>query len=218
MTMICTNDVSIRHFIDSILGLSEKGYVSTLMQMMKEAASLADFVPGYLGLIGHLTCIEQFGNIFEPKIPARTTQKGNPFKRCLVFFTSMPEAEIEALYGLRNGLVHDQSICNINLNLDKSSPAHAYLFRPQWNGPNGVVTLPKRDWKGDFKIFDADRQIELEESTTYINVTELAELIRAIHAKVVELHSAAKLNCKIKTQPAIYELMARYALLIRGKN
>ncbi|RYZ87159.1 MAG: hypothetical protein EOP04_12345 [Proteobacteria bacterium] len=216
--MICTNDSGVKSVIDGILGLKDMGFTSTIIQLIEEAKSLSDFVPGFLPMVGHLTCIEQFGRIFEPKTPHRQTAKGNHFKRCLTFFTSLPDPEIEALYGLRNGMVHDSSMCNINDKVKKTEPAYANLFRPGWNTQRPLVQLPARDWKGDFSVFDSNRVIELEESTTYINITEFPKLLREIHDNVVELHKKSELFCTITSKPPIYELMARFALLVPKKK
>lgn len=134
-----------------------------------------------LPVMGMFSVLDILGSAFSLK--GNDLSETVPIKRCLTFFTDsklISRKEIEALYALRNSLVHNSSLISIPL---YGSQNH-YFFRYD-NNIDKLISHPENEWDGKYETLDTGS----EKYTTKINTKLFLELINSCVKKIKTLSS-----------------------------
>jgi hypothetical protein len=155
----------------------------------------------WLGALGYMVLLDQIGKCFRPQ--SKHAIQGSAIHKALTYFTTLGNAEMDALYALRCAFAHDYSL--INVNREKPGLTHRFHI---WDGPSGsVVTLPKVRWDGNLKTKSA-------ENVTSVNLEQLGDLVENIFRTLMSLAQAKKLELDLRGGPD--ELMHRYVQISSG--
>lgn len=125
-----------------------------------------DLTANYAPLLTGFAILDQIGSCYENATMAPHPTGGAAIERALYYFGGMAarSPEVEHLYALRNGLVHDASLTSHDRPKRKW-----YMFRFNRNMPD-VIRLPAQDWDGNAGSLGPD-------TTTWINPRRLTEII-----------------------------------------
>lgn len=137
---------------------------------MRQARGL-QVTKNYASLLAAFAILDQIGSCYEDSSQGAHPAGGNAFKRALFYFGHLPAmgAEINALYALRNGLVHDGSLTSQD---QKTGKWYCFRYFSRMSEP---VRLPTQNWDGTFQSLS-------NEKLCLINSRELTEIAsRAIH-------------------------------------
>jgi hypothetical protein len=149
----------------------------------------------WLGAMGYMIILDQIGKCYRPKGKSRITNKKSNIIKSLIYYTSLSEDEIIALYALRNAFFHDFGL----FNKDNTKNFHHFLVD---NHPtNPVVVLPKEKWDGDLNNLK-------RKNTTYVNLKTLGDLVESIYTKLIEYEGKNELFIELKGGAS--ELLTRY--------
>jgi len=152
----------------------------------------------WLGAVGYFALLDQIGKCFKPKSVAR--QNGNAIQQALKHFTSLNNAEIDALYALRCAFAHDYSLYNIKSGKPKLT--HNFIVG-QGATPN-VVTLPQTQWDGNL-------QNQAPTVKTTVSLEAFGDLVELVVHKILSCNLAGDLE--ILLPDGSDELVRRYMFM-----
>lgn len=155
----------------------------------------------WLGTMGYMALLDQIGKCYKPK--SKTRIKGNisAIKKCLKYFTSLGDDEIDIIYSLRNAFFHDYSIFN------KYEGNNKFFFLGhEANAP--IVHAPMQKWDGDFNNTKPQCQ-------TWVNLEAIGDLVERIYKDLQQLASANQLD--IELAGGLEELITRYIFKTKVK-
>lgn len=151
----------------------------------------------WLGAVGYMVLLDQIGICFKPRtVP---TVDSNTIKKALRYFSILSDQEIDALYALRCAFAHDFSLCNIN----GKRPTLTHYFMIKNDSTGQVVTLPKKQWDGKFRM---DDDFRWDDYTTIINLERFGDLVEDICIRLFQLANEDGLELILGP----YELVQRY--------
>lgn len=156
--------------------------------------------PGsWLGAVGYLILLDQIGKALKPK-GSSNALKNPSIQNALKNFSDLSEADIDAVYALRNAFAHDYSLFNIN----RGSPSLTHHFTVQQHPTAPVVRKPfSENWDGQLKSKSFSNM-------TIINLFALGSLVERIYSRLLEM---AKLNdLEIALPGGKEEFIGRYFL------
>lgn len=154
----------------------------------------------WIGALGYMALLDQIGSCFKPRNVI--TVKDNTIKKALGYFTTLEEAEKNALYSLRCAFAHDFSLCNIRDN----KPELTHFFLVCEGSKGNVVTLPKVQWDGDFKNVASD-------NVTIVDLELFGDLVENICSQIRML--AQKNDLEITLAGGSDELIRRYSFVAK---
>jgi len=162
----------------------------------------------WLGTIGYMALLDQIGKCFKPKDADNVA--GNSYKKALKYFekmNGMNDDDINALYALRNALMHDFSLSNVE-------PRDPYKddFSPKKNGKHyifsgttdsdKIVEHAKEPWNGKYKDMKPENE-------TQINLKRFGDMVEEIYEELIELYDED--NLEIALAGGADELIKRYS-------
>ncbi len=153
----------------------------------------------WLGAAGYLSLLDQLGSAVVPVGRATPKYAGQRFALAARTFGGITGDEKDALWALRNSLVHDFSLINIPAN-KKGPTLRAFSLTAvehEW-----MVRHPSTRWNGRFPV--ASR------SKTKVNVRELAERIEEAVANARKMHGNGELEAAVPRR----EFESRYFIRI----
>jgi hypothetical protein len=132
--------------------------------------------------------LDQLGTCYNRKDKVEPKFE-NGIKRCLVYFGEIEENDeiINALYALRNGLLHNISLTSN----DKFKNKH-YIFRYNKEIEN-VYQKSEEEWDGSYETLDGNR----EKYTTHINVEKFRDLVYKCIQKADDLNQNSLLELRL---------------------
>jgi hypothetical protein len=162
-------------------------------------------------LYGAFALLDQIGEIYVNKaLPNYGNNAASGIKKALYYFGGMQinSAEVQAIYGLRNALMHNGSLLYRG-RLDVASG--------QWEGPfhhfrwnktlTSAIQLPSTPWNGDLNSFHNSIRTE-------INVAKICELAISSVERAKSAHKAG--NLEINIVGGCQELYYRYLYFKRN--
>ncbi len=155
----------------------------------------------WLGAIGYMALLDQIGNCFKPVYVS--PESGNSIRKALRYFTTLPDAEIDALYALRCAFAHDFSLYNINHN----TPSLTHRFQVGVGGAMKAVLLPMVRWDGDY----SNRTVN---NVTTVNLEGFGDLVENICRQLSDL--ADKGELEVVLCGGSDELLQRYSFFTNG--
>jgi hypothetical protein len=155
----------------------------------------------WLGAIGYLALLDQIGKCFKPRYIASITD--NPISKALKYFTALSNAEVDAIYALRNAFAHDYSLYNINNN--RSSYTHNFTVIQSPTEP--VVRFPQNVW-------DGNPSSRSNNNITVINLEALGDTVEQICSRLLQLVENSGLE--VTLQNGSDELLERYSFYATG--
>lgn len=179
---------------------------SVLMESISETfkkKNTKDILP----IMGMFAVLDILGSAFS--IKGNNLEEKVPIKRCLIYFTdreSISLEDIEALYALRNSLVHNASLISIPI---YNSQKH-YYFRFDSNSEK-LITHPENDWDGKYESLDTGS----EKYTTKINTKLFLTIINSCIERIKNLSEADEI--KMNYDKGKREFFYRYFRLIKNK-
>jgi hypothetical protein len=158
-----------------------------------------------LPIMGVFSVFDILGSSFNNT--EKTTNVSSSIKRCLnLFVTSqLNKDDIEALYALRNSIVHNSSLISITKNENKKS----YYFRYNSN----LSTLLKHaesDWNGDFEELSGNQ----DKYTSEINIFKLNDLMQECLSSIRVLNQSNKIELRYS---GLQEFYYHYFRSIKNK-
>jgi len=152
----------------------------------------------WLGAIGYLSLLDQIGKCFKPRA-ASTINNENSISKALKYFaTHIPDAEVDAIYALRNAFAHDYSLYNINAN----RPSYTHHFTVIQSPVHPLVRLPQIQWDGNI----ANRT---QNNLTVINLEALGDTVEQICLSLLQL--ANNNDLEVTLAGGSDELIQRYS-------
>jgi hypothetical protein len=179
---------------------------SVLMESIAETfkkRSTKDILP----IMGMFSVLDILGSAFS--IKGNQLEEKVPIKRCLIYFTDrelISLKDIEALYALRNSLVHNSSLISIPI---YTSQNH-YFFRYDCNSEK-LITHPENDWDGKYESLDTGS----EKYTTRLNTELFLSIINSCVEKIKNLSDDNKIE--MNYDKGKREFFYRYFRLIKNK-
>ena len=130
---------------------------SSLSQILQEAnhSVVKQYGSPLLPVMGYMSVLEQIGNCYS--IVGNNSNLQNGIKRSLEIFANTNRAEVNALYGLRNAIVHNASIIHIdNGNGVPSMPFFLEDFPANLSHANvdAIKSLNTTPWDGNLQSLD----------------------------------------------------------------
>jgi len=153
----------------------------------------------WLGAIGYMALLDQIGSCFKPI--NRPKQNGNTITKALKYFTSLSDAEIDAIYALRCAFAHDYSLYNIN-----NRPSLTHRFQVTAGGSLKLVDLPNIVWDGDYANKSPD-------NVTTINLESFGNMVESICSNIFTL--ANNNGLEVVLIDGTDELLQRYSYFTR---
>lgn len=158
-----------------------------------------------LPIMGIFSVFDMLGSSFNNT--EKTTNAGSSIKRCLNFFVTsqLDRDDIEALYALRNSIVHNSSLISISKYENKKN----YYFRYNSN----LSTLLKHadsDWNGDFDELNGNQ----DKYTSEINIFKLNDLMQECLSNVRNLNLRGKIELRYS---GLQEFYYHYFRSIKNK-
>tara|TARA_R110000787_G_scaffold48953_11_gene117558 strand:+ start:179 stop:826 length:648 start_codon:yes stop_codon:yes gene_type:complete len=151
-----------------------------------------------IGILNYLIVLEMIGNLFHPFDESNTNGKGIP--AALRQFSKLNEKEQFTIDAFRNGLAHGYSLINIPSNPKyNDNSRHRFVYTAFHDIP--IIKFPTKPWNGMFSD-------EYDNSSTWIQLNELFELIEQIISKV----DSGIENNEVKLKIPIAEIKARYLI------
>jgi len=154
---------------------------------------------GYLGhwsgAMCYITILDQIGKCYRPKSKPKIAER-NSIKRALLYFSSLSEDEISAIYALRNAFFHNFSLSNKN----EKNPKLQHIFVVDSHPTNKIVKLPALPWDGN--------STRTARNTTYINLKTLGDLVEEIYRNLISLEAKNELILELPGGKT--ELINRY--------
>ena len=140
-----------------------------------------------LPIMGIFSVFDMLGSTFNHK--EKSTTANSSIKRCLSFFAKneLPRNDVDALYALRNSIVHNSSLVSIA----KYSSSKNYYFRYNSN-LNRLIKHSTSDWNGNFDELDGNQG----KYSTEINIFELNNLMKECLNNIRELNLANKIELR----------------------
>lgn len=179
---------------------------SILMESIKknfEVNQTKDILP----IIGMFSVLDILGSSFS--IQGNNLSERVPIKRCLIYFTKrsfVSYQDIEAIYALRNSLVHNSSLISV----PKANSQNHYYFRYDCNSEK-LVTPAKVEWDGEYKTLDTGS----EKYITKINTKLLFLTIQSCVQKIKDLSDNNQI--RINYSKGKREFFYRYFRMIKNK-
>ena len=133
---------------------------SSLTEIVAESTNAAakKYSSPLLPLMGYLSALDQIGNCYG--VTEKNTTFKNGIKRALTLFAGLSRPEIDVLYALRNGVVHNCSLISIG---DKSKGGTSVAFylkdtviRRQQLTPPAILKMPAASWDGEITSLTTD--------------------------------------------------------------
>lgn len=148
-----------------------------------------------LPIIGIFSVFDMLGSSFDRT--DKTTTANAPIKRALNLYSSLKEypQDIDALYGLRNSLVHNSSLVSLSIRPNQKN----YIFRYDSNQSTLIKHSPS-DWNGDFEELDGNQ----DKYTTIINIFKLHTLMKDCIDKVRQLNLENKIALRYGSNRELY--------------
>jgi hypothetical protein len=153
----------------------------------------------WAGAMCYLTILDQIGKCYRPNTKP-FIRNCSAIIKALINFTSLLEAETNAIYALRNAFFHDFSLYNRN----SVDPKMQHCFTVDNHPTNSVVVLPVNKWDGLMPSRNA-------ENNTYINLKALGDLVESIYSDLLRLHSVGSLLLDLPGGES--ELLDRYTFV-----
>lgn len=179
---------------------------SVLMESIKETfktKKTKDILP----IMGMFSVMDVLGSAFS--IQGNDLAEKVPIKRCLLYFTersSISTQDIEAIYALRNSLVHNSSLISIPI---YNSQNH-YYFRYDSNSEK-LITHAEVEWDGKYETLDTGS----EKYTTKINTKLLFTTIKSCVEKIKDLSENNQI--RMNYEKGKREFFYRYFRMIKNK-
>jgi hypothetical protein len=151
----------------------------------------------WLGAIGYLSLLDQIGKCFKPTGTAAINNE-NSISRALKYFTNIPDAEVDAIYALRNAFAHDYSLYNIN----NTRLSYTHHFTVIQSPVHPLVRSPQTQWDGNI----ANRT---QANLTVVNLEALGDIVEQICATLLQL--ANNNNLEVTLLGGSDELIQRYS-------
>jgi hypothetical protein len=158
-----------------------------------------------LPIMGVFSVFDMLGSSFNNT--DKTTNAGSSIKRCLNFFVTsqLDRDDIEALYALRNSIVHNSSLISIAKYENKKS----YFFRYNSNLPS-LLKHAESDWNGDFEELNGNQ----DKYTSEINIFKLNDLMQECLSNIRELNQNDKIELRYS---GLQEFYYHYFRSIKNK-
>lgn len=150
----------------------------------------------WAGAMCYMTILDQIGKCYRPTAKTQI-HNGPAIQKALKYFTGLTDAEINAVYALRNAFFHDFSLNNRN----GADPSLQHIFTVDTHPPNPFVVLPVAQWDGLMTSRTAA-------TTTYINLNALGDLPEKIYQDLLTLEAARNLSLDLPNGNS--ELLDRY--------
>jgi hypothetical protein len=152
----------------------------------------------WLGAIGYLSLLDQIGKCFKPRTGA-TINNENSISKALKYFAShLLDAEVDAIYALRNAFAHDYSLYNIN----NKRTSYTHHFTVIQSPVHPLVRLPQTQWNGNI----ANRT---QNNMTVINLEALGDLAEQVRLRLLQL--ANNNDLEVTLADGSDELIQRYS-------
>jgi hypothetical protein len=148
------------------------------------------------GAMCYLIILDQLGKCYKPKGFPDYTEK-NSIQRCLKYYTHLSDEEIDAIYALRNALLHDYSISNCN---SKRPSLQHHFTLLGFRLPN-LMGLPTKIWDGNIET-------KSKENVTYISLPTFGDMVESIWNSTLNLHRHNDLVVILKG--GVSEIRTRY--------
>ena len=133
----------------------------------------------WLGTVGYMIVLDQLGSALRPSAVSPATGP-QAFVMSLEYFAPELRAnDREALYSLRNALVHDYSL------VDKGTSPH--LFKLVADDTTPIVAHPKIRYDRSNPSRDQPREDQLAGSKTIVNLRAFAHMVEEIVVDVRDL-------------------------------
>ena len=151
----------------------------------------------WLGSLGYMAVLDQIGGCFET---AKTGVTGSSIERALRHFTTLTEADIQAIYALRCAFAHDYSLHNVH-----NQPARTHQFAVCADSTSPLITFPTTQWDGLLTSLSAS-------TITLVNLEILGDLVEDVYQEVVS-HAAAN-TLIVRLTGGFNQLQRQYAIRI----
>ncbi len=148
----------------------------------------------WLGTMGYMALLDQIGKCYKPKSKTKLTGNASAIKKCLKYFTTLSDDEIDIIYALRNAFFHDYSIFNKYNGNNKF-----FLLGHHPTAP--IVQAPTEIWDGNYNNVKP-------ESQTWTNLEAIGDLVEKIYQDLLQLASTNQLD--IELAGGHEELLMRY--------
>ncbi|HCB61921.1 MAG TPA: hypothetical protein DHV29_01525 [Bacteroidales bacterium] len=155
----------------------------------------------WLGTMGYLALLDQIGKCYKPKSKAKITGSISAIKKCLKYFTTLSDDEIDIIYALRNAFFHDYSIFN------KYNGKNNF-FHLGHHPTKPIVKAPAENWDGNYN------NVKLE-SQTWANLEAIGDLVEKIYEDLQQLALTNQLD--IELDGGHEELFRRYIFVSSEK-
>jgi|GEM_PF-2723628 len=186
------------HILRTTFSIATEGIKETLTN-----ANTKDILP----IMGIFSVFDILGSAFH--IIGNKSTENVPLKKCLKLFSDNKKItgnDIDALYALRNALIHNSSLVSTPI---KNSQSH-YYFRYD-NNLNKIVSHAEQEWNGNFEILDNGSH----KFTTYINTKKLFQLMESCINNIKSLSDKDLINLNYKKGKR--EFFYRYFRLVKNK-
>lgn len=150
----------------------------------------------FMSISNYLILLEQFGGLFNNKLKPEPTET-NEIQRALENFTNMQPIERNAIYSLRNSLLHRFGLTT-ELKLGKPEFMHKFTLSIERNSE--VVSIREKDWNS---FSDKDSL-----SNTKVYIIDLIDLIERIYSDIIIGYKTGNVELRIDEK----ELKARYTI------
>lgn len=136
-----------------------------------------DLTSTYVPLLAAFAILDQLGSCYEDASMVPHPPGGSSIERALYYFGGFGarSPEVEHLYALRNGLVHDASLTSHNRGKTKW-----YIFRLSPSKPDAITLAPKA-WNGAAGMLD-------NQVVTWVNVREFTDLVSIAIDRVKQMY------------------------------
>lgn len=129
----------------------------------------------WLGAIGYLSLLDQIGKCFKPRATAKIDKENSISKALKYFATHIPDAEVDAIYALRNAFAHDYSLYNINT----KKPSYTHHFTVIQSPVHPLVRLPQTQWDGNISN-------RAQTNLTVVNLEALGDTVEQIYSTLLQ--------------------------------
>jgi hypothetical protein len=159
----------------------------------------------WLGTVGYFIVLDQLGAAVRPR--GSESSEGRDLVRALTFFApEITRADVEAIYGLRCALVHDYSLVH------RGRPSKpSYHFRLCASDDDFLVEHATTPWSGEPRFPE-----EREETTTVVNLREVAWLVDRVAQRVRRMATNRRLAVAVRG--GNNELAIRYFFQITSED
>lgn len=174
--------------------------ISTLAVTLREVRSALNnsYSKNILPIMGTVAIIEQLGEAYiRNDMPAYPDPNHSPFKKALYYFNNHgPNDDLtKALYGLRNGIVHNASFYSVGRG---AQPSYIFTYDDKSTDAITPSTIP---WDGSFNNIQHD-------FFTTVNPQALLNVVESCISTVKQLNKAGALQ--IALAGGKNELIFRY--------